>query len=469
MSGKIFIQCVAIVFFVQLSCLPAQAQEGRERIVEEAELTVMIDSIVKLLERNYIDAAMGKEMGDFVRGHFEEGAYDELSLDSLSSKLREDFLTVSEDVHMNAFYRKHEKEPQASLLADKMNDYGESSNYGYVDVKISKGNIGYLKVAHFTQWQFFEEAQKVITNSISMLQHTDGLIIDLRDNPGGFEDIVAYLMSYFFVEDSRELQEYYCRYLDRRRSVSLSPDLPGIKLPDLPIFILVNYNTGSAAESFAYMMKHLERATVIGDTTVGAGNGSTYFRISDEIVIQIATWETINAVTHTSWEKVGVVPNITTSDEEAMPKAQVLVKAASQKHRAEKLEYYRAQLEVLDEAFAQHKTGDSNDAIIDALTSCQKLKFFDESAINSLGYKYLLTEQNPAVAEAILEANTLLYPHSANVYDSFAEALVANDKLKEAVQSYQKAVAVAEENEDDSLDLFKENLAKLQAEVEEKP
>lgn len=345
----------------------------------------MIDSIETLVIQKYIDAAMGQETADYIHQRHAQGYYDALSLDSLGQALRKDFLTVSGDVHMNAFYSQLQATPKASLLATKTDEYGESSNYGYVDVNISRDNIGYLKVAHFTKWAFFEEAKKAVDHSMAMLKNTDALIIDLRGNPGGFEDIAAYLMSYFFVGDESELQAYYCRYLDRRRSVSLSPELPGLPMPDLPVFILVNYDTGSAAESFAYMMKHRERARVIGDTTVGAGNGSTYFRVNDDFMVQIATWETINAVTQTSWEKVGVLPHITTSEAAAMDTALSLAKAASQKHRADKLAYYQSHLDALETAIKDHKAGDSAQPIVAALTACQKLKFFDESAINNLG------------------------------------------------------------------------------------
>ena len=463
------IRILSFILFVQLCWLSANAQVGRERIVEPAELAIMIDSIAKLVEQKYIHADMGQKTGDYVKTRFEEGTYDGLSLDSLGRALRTDFLTVSEDVHMNAFYLLQENTPQESMLSSKLDEYGESSNYGYVETRISKDNIGYLKIAHFTKWKFFEQAKQAATNAVKMIQHTDALIIDVRGNPGGFEDIVAHMIAHFFEGEPILLQEYYCRYLDSRNSVGINPAGQSISLPEIPIYILVDYDTGSAGESFAYMMKHLGRAKIIGDTTVGAGNGATYFRVSEEFVVQIATWETINAITKTSWEKVGVIPNIQTSSAAAYDTAMVLAQASRKSYRAAKVKNYERVLEDLDQAIVAYEQNNSDSMLIANLRQCQKLGFFDESSINNMGYQYFGQTGKTDLAEVIFKANTLLYPNSANVYDSYAEGLIANEKYALAVKNYQKAVSLAQANQDPNLALFQENLAKLKAQIDRKP
>lgn len=296
------------------------AQTGAEQIVGQLELNSMIDSISNSVERYYINAEKGKEMSDYIMQKHERGAYSSLSYKELAKKLTADFVLVSEDVHMSAFYRELHESPKESLLSKRLDGYGVVSNYGYTEVKITKENIGYLKIAHFTKWKFFEEAKQAASQAIGLIRNTDALIIDVRNNPGGFEDIVAHVMSHFFDQKSFHLQKYFCRYEDRGRSIQTTEQLSDRQLADLPIYILINKNTGSAGESLAYMMKHLKRATIIGETSVGAGNGSTYFRINKNFLIQVATWETINAITQTSWEKTGVVPNITSASDEAFEK-----------------------------------------------------------------------------------------------------------------------------------------------------
>ena len=80
--------------------------------------------------------------------------------------------------------------------------------------------------------------------------------------------------------------------------------------------------------------------------------------------------------------------------------------------------------------------------------------------INGMGYDYLLQQKKPEVAEAIFKANTILYPGSANVYDSYGEALAMNGKMKDSLHNYKKAVELAKENEDPNLEMFEDNLKK---------
>ena len=58
-----------------------------------------------------------------------------------------------------------------------------------------------------------------------------------------------------------------------------------------------------------------------------------------------------------------------------------------------------------------------------------------------------------------------LYPESANVYDSFAEALEKNGRTKEAAENYEIAVKIGKKISDPNLAIFERNLARVQQEV----
>lgn len=458
MKRQNILTSVSPFLLIILSSIFLNAQKGEDTLIPSMELNTMVDSIAKLVESKYIDATMGKKMSNHIKVNHQKGNYKNMTYKALGQQLRKDFLEVSDDVHMSAFYRKQTETPKATILETHQDDYGAKSNFGYIEVKILEEFIGYLKIAHFTKWKFFEEAKTAATNSIQMLQHTNALIIDVRDNPGGFEDIVAYLMSYFFEGESFHLQKYFCRYENKERSIQTSSNIPGIRLPEIPIYILVNEGTGSAAESLAYMMKHLNRATIIGETTVGAGNGSTYFRVSDKFLVQIATWETINAITKTSWEKTGVTPNIKTTSDEAFDKALGLAKVAGRKYRSNILKQQKTLLDNLDRAFESHPNQMADDSLVFYLTESHKQGFHKEHDINNLGYRLLGQPKKSKTAELVFKVNTILYPNSANVYDSYAEALALNGKSKKALIAYEKAVSLAKKNGSESLTIFIDNL-----------
>jgi len=68
-------------------------------------------------------------------------------------------------------------------------------------------------------------------------------------------------------------------------------------------------------------MKHLERATIIEDTTAGAANPGDYYDINKELKFFIPDLRPINPVTNTSWEGVCVIPHIITDQNNVFEKA----------------------------------------------------------------------------------------------------------------------------------------------------
>ena len=68
--------------------------------------------------------------------------------------------------------------------------------------------------------------------------NTDALIIDVMNNRGGYEEIVAYLISYLYEGKSIHLSDYYRRYNNSKESLWTKADVPGKKLPKTPIYVL---------------------------------------------------------------------------------------------------------------------------------------------------------------------------------------------------------------------------------------
>ncbi len=250
------------IFCIIVSSFSAHAQKESNQIIQNGEVKILIDSIAKLVQHYYILEQTGRDVGAFIKKKQKEGGYNNLSYKEFGNQLTTDLRENSNNVHMSAFYSEQKEKRQETILSKKLDHAGEISNYGHKEAKILNGNIGYLKITHFTKWKFFEEAKTTVSNSMNFLQNTDALIVDVRDNPGGFEDIVAYLTSYFFDADSINLQEYYCRYQNSRRKIRTTKEVPGKKLSTIAVFILVNRGTGSTTESFAYILKHLNRATI---------------------------------------------------------------------------------------------------------------------------------------------------------------------------------------------------------------
>ena len=69
----------------------------------------------------------------------------------------------------------------------------------------------------------------------------------------------------------------------------------------------------------------------------------------------------------------------------------------------------------------------------------------DENNLNSLGYGFLNNEQTK-LAQDIFRVNTILYPNSANVYDSYAEACMKIGDIDLAIENYKKSLTLDPQN-----------------------
>lgn len=220
-------------------------------------------------------------------------------------------------------------------------------------------------------------------------------------------------------------------------------------MPDVPLFVLTGNGTFSGAEEFSYNMQTQKRATLVGETTGGGANPGGMMPVNDKLMVFIPTGAAINPITKTNWEGVGVVPEVQVPQAEAMDKALELAAKAAAEFRQKNKTKYKALLSELFDKLDNYAGGEAE--VLASLKKTYEAGLLDEAEINGLGYEYLMQHKQPKTAEAIFYSNTMLFPSSANVYDSYGEALAANGKLEEALKTYQKAVETAKVTNDGNL------------------
>jgi len=149
-------------------------------------------------------------------------------------------------------------------------------NIPTVNSEMLSDNIGYIRISSFdrvTVGQFqdaFDELQD---------KQMDGLIIDLRNNPGGLLDVVAKITNMLtpegiivYTEDKHGNREYI--YSDA--------DYAGI-----PLVILVNGFSASASEVLSGAVRDLNVGTLVGETTFGKGIVQNLYPLSDGSAIKV--------------------------------------------------------------------------------------------------------------------------------------------------------------------------------------
>lgn len=124
--------------------------------------------------------------------------------------------------------------------------------------------IGYIRFSSFTDnsaAQFKQAFLDLKAKGIS------SLIVDLRNNPGGLLDQASQIINYFIPNQSTIV--YTKSKLKQLNEVYKATQQPIDK--DIPMVILVNKNSASAAEIFSGSLQDLDRAVIVGERTFGKG------------------------------------------------------------------------------------------------------------------------------------------------------------------------------------------------------
>jgi hypothetical protein len=188
-------------------------------------------------------------------------------------------------------------------------------NHFFRAVEVLPGNVGYID---YDQFGFPNFSTQAADAAFAFLRETDAMIIDLRGNRGGIEGMNQYLASHFFGEQPVHL---YSRYYGSSQATFDYPTYPSRvkhRFPEVPLFILVDSGTGSAAENFAYALQGLGRATIVGEATAGAAHSSTAVSIEPGLLLQLPIARAFNPRTNEDWEQVGVLPDVAADPESAL-------------------------------------------------------------------------------------------------------------------------------------------------------
>ena len=273
--------------------------------------------------------------------------------------------------------------------------------------------------------------------------------------------MVQYLCSYFF-DERVHLNSLYWRQGDRTQEFWTLDEVGGKKLPDVPLFVLTSSRTFSGAEEFSYNMQTRKRATLVGETTGGGANPGGGFSINPDLTVFIPTGAAVNPVTGTNWEGVGVIPEVKTSADDALDKALELAKVEAEKYKGNRNAEGKNMLLGMIKLLGEANATSNQDEVVTKVKAAYQADLVTEDDINQLGYIFMQEYGNSFAAEALFKSNTVIFPNSANVYDSYAEALIKNGKLELGVKNYKKAVKLAETHKDPNMSIFKENLAKAE-------
>lgn len=298
----------------------AVAESGKLSTTERQRL---IHSVIANLKEHYIDPVAAEKISEALLAHEKARDYDAITDGAaLAVLLTRQLRDVSHDLHLDVVYSpvplpSRPPAPTPERLA-RYRSAMEQQNCTFEKVEILPRNIGYLKLNSFPEPSM---CKTTLTAAMDALNPADAIVFDLRDNTGGFPDMVMLVAAYLF--DHPEYM-YNPRENTTERSWTRSP-VPGNRLWDKPVYVLTSARTLSGAEHFSYDLKMLKRATLVGETTGGATHSGVFHRIDDHFGMGIPEARAINPFSTSDWAVTGVEPDVKVKAADALVTAEKLL------------------------------------------------------------------------------------------------------------------------------------------------
>lgn len=306
--------------------------------------TATLEDLAQKLTERFVDPAVAQKYAAMLRANAASGKYAAMADDAaFAQAVTEDLQAVHFDGHLKLLLP--DGIPAARLPREPI----EESKTIEAAARLSP-DIAYIRLGDFLGRQ---EALPAIRKFLSDNADAKTLIFDVRTHRGGGLDEMDVMFPMIFdkaqvlvgmdtrasvaspLSDGATLVRVTGPDGVVRRQHRVMPAAPIGNLQKATIFVLASGRTASAGEHFVLAMKRTHRATIIGETTYGAGNFGGGVPIAGGFSAWIPVGRTFDPDTDKGWDYVGIAPDVPVPAAEALTEA--LVRSGVAKAEAEKL------------------------------------------------------------------------------------------------------------------------------------
>lgn len=322
----------------------APAAAGLAKPMDAAERRDVVEKLAKELGANFVFPDIGAKYAAMLRANLAAGAYDGLTdPEAFGKQVTADLQAVASDGHLRLATETAWQTPRPAP-ADIPASAKASGPPGLEEAKMI-GEIAYLRFN-----QFVDEAPEPEKARAFLLAHADAkaVIIDARPHRGGGLAVMDAILPLLYpttthllrmdtragIEDSGPLTEgpTLVRQPSAPTLVShdhvVIPDKGETRLQRVPVYYLTSRRSASAAEHLALAFKRTHRATLVGETTRGAGHYGGVLEVGDRFGAFIPVGRSYDPDTNWDWEGKGVTPDVAVQTDQALDEALKLAKAA---------------------------------------------------------------------------------------------------------------------------------------------
>ena len=224
-----------------------------------------------------------------VEGESVEG----LSLTDISARIKGE-----EGTQVSITVQRQEETLTLSVTRNRINTVVAKGN-------LLNGTIGYVRIENFVA-RSAEETLAVIEDLIA--QGATKLILDVRCNSGGYEDELVKILDHLLPEGILVSNSDKAGKTETFESDE--------EFLDMPMVVLVNEDSYSAAELFAAVLREYDAARIVGSRTVGKGYYQNLFRLKDGSAVDLSVGQYFTSKGE-NLEGIGLIPDVEVAMDDA--------------------------------------------------------------------------------------------------------------------------------------------------------
>jgi hypothetical protein len=300
----------------------------------KSEAEAAVGDLATKLEDNFVLPDVAKQYAAMLRANLAAGKYASFAdADAFAKAVTGDLQTVHKDGHL------HLEVIKPDPATGKREQRPPTTRSGMISSGWINEDVAYVR---FDGFPGNEATLTDIRNFLATHANAKTLIIDARKHHGGGIEEMNLIFPQLFAKETVVVDMDTRIAVARRfgeeernpffRKVS-SPDtvlreehfvVPAKTqggLAKAQVFLLVSHDTASAGEHLALSLKRTHRATLIGETTRGAGNYGMFMPVAAGYLAFIPFGRTFDPDTGDGWEGVGVKPDVDVPADQALDEA----------------------------------------------------------------------------------------------------------------------------------------------------
>ncbi|HEV8395647.1 MAG TPA: S41 family peptidase [Vicinamibacterales bacterium] len=266
------------------------------------QLRETVEAIKAALAEQYVEPASGTRLGQALSHELERGAFAAgIEPRDLAAGIQHFLQAESRDRHLLMWYG-----PPGDILK-LVGDRLQGPSIGRTELR--PDGVGMVEVRHFlNENQGNAAIAAQIDGAMRAVVAAKALVFDVRLNPGGDLSSVAHLCAYLF-QSRTHLLTRALRGRSDAIEVWTRDEVPGQRVPDVPVYVVTSADTFSAGEAFAFALQKTGRAVIVGERTGGGGYSGTFARLPNGFTMFVSTGRTFDPRSGAGWQVDGVRPD----------------------------------------------------------------------------------------------------------------------------------------------------------------